>query len=107
MAEAKATPVCNTADFLLFVRHSAKANLHQIPNMATLDQLDPVGTHVMYRSLMHGDGDFVRTWWYLKLENKDADHPVSATFDMVWDDYNKLPKITLGEDGEWMVVTDG
>jgi hypothetical protein len=103
----RGTPVLNSDDFILFAGHSAKAKLNNVPGNDILKKLDPVGTHVLTRSLLHGDGDFVRTWWYMKLEgNEPTDLSVEVTFDMLLDDYNKLARIRMTGEGTWEVVVD-
>lgn len=101
----KGQPVANTTDFQSMVMDSVKAKLQNLPPNDVLKKLDPVGTHVLYRALMHGDGDFVRTWWFVKIEGQDD--AAEVVFDMTWKNYNRLPQIVLDEDGEWKVVTDG
>lgn len=97
-------PVANTDDFKMFVRNAVRAKLLAIPPIAVIDKLDPNGTHVVHRQMIHGDGDFVRTWWYVKLVDNPPDKLVSVVFDMRLEDYNTLPRIEMHDDGEWAVV---
>jgi hypothetical protein len=100
------TPVSNTDDFQSMVLDSVKAKFPRIPSNEVLKKLDPMGTHVVTRALIHGDGDFVRTWWYVKLTENPATDLFEVVLDMTWENFNSLPQIRMSADGEnWEVVS--
>ena len=102
MDDTERVQLANTKEFLLLEKDSRGRN--RGPNQYLLDQLDPMGQHLVAFKFVHNDVEW-RCCWLVKLKNVDT--PVELFMDNGFDPLDKhtqtvtVPLSYSPSDGAW------